>query len=181
MKKVILILTLVIGLLGFSDGNVKTFDNLNTAVSEYGKVMQEVLNYASREDFSSTGDNLAGFLKNSGNTALEKKWEGIRNKLAEPYEIKANTPKMEGSSNAVVDYDVYGYDEGKIAEMIDQNVEQFVQEDENGEITIDMEKYILSVEDFINKAKKIKVATTQIEFEKVAGKWMLKENGAFEN
>ena len=61
MKKVILILTLVIGLLGFSDGSVKTFDNLNTAVSEYGKVMQEVLNYASREDFSSTGDNLAGF------------------------------------------------------------------------------------------------------------------------
>ena len=34
MKKVILILTLVIGLLGFSEGNVKTFDNLNTAVSE---------------------------------------------------------------------------------------------------------------------------------------------------
>ena len=65
--------------------------------------------------------------------------------------------------------------------MIDQNVEQFVQEDENGEITIDMEKYILSVEDFLNKAKKVKVAATQIEFEKVAGKWMLKEKGAFEN
>ena len=181
MKKVILILTLVIGLLGFSEGNVKTFDNLNTAVSEYGKVMQEVLNYASREDFSSTGDNLAGFLKNSGNTALEKKWDGIRNKLAEPYEIKANTPKMEGSSKAVVNYDVYGYDEGKIAEMIDQNVEQFVQEDENGEITIDMGKYILSVEDFLNKAKKVKVAATQKKNEKVAGKWMLKEKGAFEN
>ena len=92
------------------------------------KVMQELLNYASREDFNTTGDNLAGFLKNSGNTALEKKWENVRNKLAEPYEIKANTPKMEGSNKAVVDYDVYGYDEGKIAEMIDQNIEQFVQE-----------------------------------------------------
>ena len=37
------------------------------------------------------------------------------------------------------------------------------------------------VEDFLNKAKKVKVAATQIEFEKVAGKWMLKEKGAFEN
>jgi hypothetical protein len=181
MKRIIVILTLVMGLLGFSDGNIKTFDNLNTAVSEYGKVMQEILNYASREDFNSTGDNLAGFLKSSGNTALEKKWEGIRNKLAEPYEIKAGSPKMQGSNKAVVNYDVYGYDEGKIAEMIDQSIQEFVQEDENGEITIDMEKYILSVEDFVNKSKKIKVAVTEIEFEKIAGKWMLKEKGAFEN
>ena len=40
---------------------------------------------------------------------------------------------------------------------------------------------ILTCSLFKSPTKKIKVATTQIEFEKVAGKWMLKEKGAFEN
>lgn len=181
MKKIIIVLTLIFSLIGFSENKVKTFDNLNTAVSEYGKVLQELVNYSSREEASLSNDNLAAYLKESGNTALEKKWTDVRNKLAEPYEIKATTPKMEGSNKAKVIYDVYGYNEGKIAEMIDQNIEEFVEEGEDGQITIDIEKYIASVEDLLNKTKKEKVANTEIEFEKVAGKWMLKEKGIFEN
>ena len=181
MKKLILILTLIFGAISFSANEVKAFDSLNTAAEEYRKVLQELVNFKSREEFNEGGDNLGNYLKSSGNTELEKKWETIKNKIAEPYEIKANSPKMKGTNGATVDYDVYGYDEGKIAEMIDQNIEQFVQEGEDGEISIDMEKYILSVEDFVNKSKKIKVATAQIEFEKIAGKWMLKEKGTFEN
>ena len=181
MKKLILILTLIFGAISFSANEVKAFDSLNIAAEEYRKVLQELVNFKSREEFNEGGDNLGNYLKSSGNTELEKKWETIKNKIAEPYEIKANSPKMKGTNGATVDYDVYGYDEGKLIEVIDHNIQEFVQQEEDGTLLIDMEKYLLSVEEFVNKTKKIKVAVTTMEFEKVSGKWMLKEKGEFEN
>ena len=180
MKKLILILTLIFGAISFSANEVKTFDSLNTASEEYRKVLQELVNFKSREDFNAGGDNLGNYLKGSGNTELEKKWDSIKNKIAEPYEIKGNAPKMKGSNSATVDYDVYGYDEDKLAEVTEQNIEEFIQQEEDGTLLKKKKKYLLSIEDFVNKAKKIKVATTTMEFEKVAGKWMLKEKNEFE-
>ena len=183
MKKAILFMMIIFCIMSFSDKDpeAKTFDNINTASSEYGKVLKEVLNFQFREEFQGGDESFISYLKSSENKEMEKKWKGIQDKLLEPYEIKALSPKIQGRLATVV-YEIYAYDEGKIEQMMDESAQEYmVVSEEDGSVELDIEKYLEIMEGVVAKMKKIKVSSAEIEFEKVGEKWMLKEKGNFEN
>jgi len=120
---------------------VKTYDSLKTAASDYAKALQEISNYGSREMLKSINPDVDVYIAKIKNPTLKKQWEDTNTMLLEQFEVSVYKVDEKGDKGTKVDK-------------------------AKGEVEVDIDKYIKLQYEYLKKTKKINLATSTINFKK---------------
>ena len=146
---------------------VKTYDSLKTAASDYAKALQEISNYGSREMLKSINPDVDVYIAKVNNPTLKKQWEDTNTMLLEQFEVSVYKVDEKGDKGEVV-FLVKGYDEAALNKYLGDNTSKYVTKVDKakGEVEVDIDKYIKLQYEYLKKAKKINLATSTINFKK---------------
>ena len=139
---------------------VKKYDSLKTAATDYAKALQEISNYGSRKMLKSINPDV-------DNSALKKQWEESNTMLIEQFEVSVYQVNENGNNGEVV-FLIKGYDEKAMDKYLGDNASKYVTKVDNSkdEVEVDIEKYIKLQYDYLKKTKKINLATSTVKFTK---------------
>ena len=146
---------------------VKTYDSLKTAASDYAKALQEISNYGSREMLKSINPDVDVYISKVNNPTLKKQWEDTNTMLLEQFEVSVYKVDEKGDKGEVV-FLVKGYDEAALNKYLGDNTSKYVTKVDKakGEVEVDIDKYIILQYEYLKKTKKINLATSTINFKK---------------
>lgn len=146
---------------------VKTYDSLKTAASDYAKALQEISNYGSREMLKSINPDVDLYIAKVNNPTLKKQWEDTNTMLLEQFEVSVYKVDEKGDKGEVV-FLVKGYDEAALNKYLGDNTSKYVTKVDKakGEVEVDIDKYIKLQYEYLKKTKKINLATSTINFKK---------------
>ena len=146
---------------------VKTYDSLKTAASDYAKALQEISNYGSREMLKSINPDVDVYIAKVNNPTLKKQWEDTNTMLLEQFEVSVYKVDEKGDKGEVV-FLVKGYDEAALNKYLGDNTSKYVTKVDKakGEVEVDIDKYIKLQYEYLKKTKKINLATSKINFKK---------------
>ena len=146
---------------------VKTYDSLKTAASDYAKALQEISNYGSREMLKSINPDVDVYIAKIKNPTLKKQWEDTNTMLLEQFEVSVYKVDEKGDKGEVV-FLVKGYDEAALNKYLGDNTSKYVTKVDKakGEVEVDIDKYIKLQYEYLKKTKKINLATSTINFKK---------------
>lgn len=146
---------------------VKMYDSLNVAASDYAKALQEISNFGSREMLKSINPDVDAYIEKLNNPTLKKQWEDTNTMLLEQFEVSVYKVNKNGSKGEVV-FLVKGYDEAALNKYLGDNTSKYVTkvDKSKGEVEIDIDKYITLQYDYLKNTKKINLATSTIKFKK---------------
>lgn len=146
---------------------VKTYDSLKTAASDYAKALQEISNYGSREMLKSINPDVDVYIAKVNNPTLKKQWEDTNTMLLEQFEVSVYKVDEKGDKGEVV-FLVKGYDEAALNKYLGDNTSKYVTKVDKakGEVEVDIDKYIKLQYEYLKKTKKINLATSTINFKK---------------
>lgn len=146
---------------------VKTYDSLKTAASDYAKALQEISNYGSREMLKSINPDVDVYITKVNNPTLKKQWEDTNTMLLEQFEVSVYKVDEKGDKGEVV-FLVKGYDEAALNKYLGDNTSKYVTKVDKakGEVEVDIDKYIKLQYEYLKKTKKINLATSTINFKK---------------
>ncbi len=146
---------------------VKTYDSLKTAASDYAKALQEISNYGSREMLKSINPDVDVYISKVNNPTLKKQWEDTNTMLLEQFEVSVYKVDEKGDKGEVV-FLVKGYDEAALNKYLGDNTSKYVTKVDKakGEVEVDIDKYIKLQYEYLKKTKKINLATSTINFKK---------------
>ena len=154
---------------------VKKYDSLKTAASDYAKALQEISNYGSRKMLKSINPDVDKYVAKANNSALKKQWEESNTMLIEQFEVSVYQVNENGNNGEVV-FLVKGYDEKALDKYLGDNASKYVTKVDNSkdEVEVDIEKYIKLQYDYLKKTKKINLATSTVKFVKGSdNKWQV--------
>ena len=154
---------------------VKKYDSLKTAATDYAKVLQEISNYGSRKMLKSINPDVDKYVAKANNSALKKQWEESNTMLIEQFEVSVYQVNENGNNGEVV-FLVKGYDEKALDKYLGDNASKYVTKVDNSkdEVEVDIEKYIKLQYDYLKKTKKINLATSTVKFVKGSdNKWQV--------
>ena len=142
---------------------VKTYDSLKTAASDYAKALQEISNYGSREMLKSINPDVDVYIAKVNNPTLKKQWEDTNTMLLEQFEVSVYKVDEKGDKGEVV-FLVKGYDEAALNKYLGDNTSKYVTKVDKakGEVEVDIDKYIKLQYEYLKKTKKINLATSTI-------------------
>ena len=122
---------------------VKTYDSLKTAASDYAKALQEISNYGSREMLKSINPDVDVYIAKVNNPTLKKQWEDTNTMLLEQFEVSVYKVDEKGDKGEVV-FLVKGYDEAALNKYLGDNTSKYVTKVDKakGEVEVDIDKYI---------------------------------------
>ena len=146
---------------------VKTYDSLKTAASDYAKALQEISNYGSREMLKSINPDVDVYISKVNNPTLKKQWEDTNTMLLEQFEVSVYKVDEKGDKGEVV-FLVKGYDEAALNKYLGDNTSKYVTKVDKakGEVEVDIDKYIKLQYEYLKKTKKINLATSTINFKR---------------
>ena len=146
---------------------VKTYDSLKTAASDYAKALQEISNYGSREMLKSINPDVDVYIAKVKNPTLKKQWEDTNTMLLEQFEVSVYKVDEKGDKGEVV-FLIKGYDEAALNKYLGDNTSKYVTKVDKakGEVEVDIDKYIKLQYEYLKKTKKINLATSTINFKK---------------
>lgn len=146
---------------------VKTYDSLKTAASDYAKALQEISNYGSRKMLKSINPDVDVYIAKVNNPTLKKQWEDTNTMLLEQFEVSVYKVDEKGDKGEVV-FLVKGYDEAALNKYLGDNTSKYVTKVDKakGEVEVDIDKYIKLQYEYLKKTKKINLATSTINFKK---------------
>ena len=146
---------------------VKTYDSLKIAASDYAKALQEISNYGSREMLKSINPDVDVYISKVNNPTLKKQWEDTNTMLLEQFEVSVYKVDEKGDKGEVV-FLVKGYDEAALNKYLGDNTSKYVTKVDKakGEVEVDIDKYIKLQYEYLKKTKKINLATSTINFKK---------------
>ena len=146
---------------------VKTYDSLKTAASDYAKALQEISKYGSREMLKSINPDVDVYIAKVNNPTLKKQWEDTNTMLLEQFEVSVYKVDEKGDKGEVV-FLVKGYDEAALNKYLGDNTSKYVTKVDKakGEVEVDIDKYIKLQYEYLKKTKKINLATSTINFKK---------------
>ena len=154
---------------------VKKYDSLKTAATDYAKALQEISNYGSRKMLKSINPDVDKYVAKANNSALKKQWEESNTMLIEQFEVSVYQVNENGNNGEVV-FLVKGYDEKALDKYLGDNASKYVTKVDNSkdEVEVDIEKYIKLQYDYLKKTKKISLATSTVKFVKGSdNKWQV--------
>lgn len=154
---------------------VKKYDSLKTAATDYAKALQEISNYGSRKMLKSINPDVDKYVAKANNSALKKQWEESNTMLIEQFEVSVYQVNENGNNGEVV-FLVKGYDEKALDKYLGDNASKYVTKVDNSkdEVEVDIEKYIKLQYDYLKKTKKINLATSTVKFVKGSdNKWQV--------
>ena len=154
---------------------VKKYDSLKTAATDYAKALQEISNYGSRKMLKSINPDVDKYVAKANNSALKKQWEESNTMLIEQFEVSVYQVNEKGNNGEVV-FLVKGYDEKALDKYLGDNAKKYVTKVDNSkdEVEVDIEKYIKLQYDYLKKTKKINLATSTVKFIKGSdNKWQV--------
>ena len=146
---------------------VKTYDSLKTAASDYAKALQEISNYGSREMLKSINPDVDVYIAKVNNPTLKKQWEDTNTMLLEQFEVSVYKVDEKGDKGEVV-FLIKGYDEAALNKYLGDNTSKYVTKVDKakGEVEVDIDKYIKLQYEYLKNTKKINLATSTINFKK---------------
>ena len=146
---------------------VKTYDSLKTAASDYAKALQEISNYGSREMLKSINPDVDVYIAKVNNPTLKKQWEDTNTMLLEQFEVSVYKVDEKGDKGEVV-FLIKGYDEAALNKYLGDNTSKYVTKVDKakGEVEVDIDKYIKLQYEYLKKTKKINLDTSTINFKK---------------
>ena len=146
---------------------VKKYDSLKTAATDYAKALQEISNYGSRKMLKSINPDVDKYVAKANNSALKKQWEESNTMLIEQFEVSVYQVNENGNNGEVV-FLIKGYDEKALDKYLGDNASKYVTKVDNSkdEVEVDIEKYIKLQYDYLKKTKKINLATSTVKFTK---------------
>ena len=146
---------------------VKKYDSLKTAATDYAKALQEISNYGSRKMLKSINPDVDKYVAKANNSALKKQWEESNTMLIEQFEVSVYQVNENGNNGEVV-FLIKGYDEKAMDKYLGDNASKYVTKVDNSkdEVEVDIEKYIKLQYDYLKKTKKINLATSTVKFTK---------------
>ena len=146
---------------------VKKYDSLKTAATDYAKALQEISNYGSRKMLKSINPDVDKYVAKANNSTLKKQWEESNTMLIEQFEVSVYQVNENGNNGEVV-FLVKGYDEKALDKYLGDNASKYVTKVDNSkdEVEVDIEKYIKLQYDYLKKTKKINLATSTVKFTK---------------
>ena len=145
---------------------VKKYDSLKTAATDYAKALQEISNYGSRKMLKSINPDVDKYVAKANNSALKKQWEESNTMLIEQFEVSVYQVNENGNNGEVV-FLIKGYDEKAMDKYLGDNASKYVTK-------VDNEKYIKLQYDYLKKTKKINLATSTVKFVKGSdNKWQV--------
>ena len=146
---------------------VKTYDSLKTAASDYAKALQEISNYGSREMLKSINPDVDVYISKVNNPTLKKQWEDTNTMLLEQFEVSVYKVDEKGDKGEVV-FLVKGYDEAALNKYLGDNTSKYVTKVDKakGEVEVYIDNYIKLQYEYLKKTKKINLATSTINFKK---------------
>lgn len=146
---------------------VKTYDSLKTAASDYAKALQEISNYGSREMLKSINPDVDVYISKVNNPTLKKQWEDTNTMLLEQFEVSVYKVDEKGDKGEVV-FLIKGYDEAALNKYLGDNTSKYVTKVDKakGEVEVDIDKYIKLQYEYLKNTKKINLATSTINFKK---------------
>ncbi len=185
MKKILLILLILGSLNVMAEGNnssnavdekveVKKFKNLKDAAEDYAKVLQEISNYGSRQLLQTINPEVDKYVEVKKNSELTKKWEETNTMLIEQFEVsvqKVNENKGKGE----VIFLIKGYNEQELDKYLNDNADKYAKVTALKDVEIDIEKYIDLQYEYLKNTPKINLATSRVDFVKVADGWKVVE------
>ena len=144
---------------------VKSYDSLTVAAEDYAKALQEISNYGSRKMLKTINPDVDMYVEKLNNPALKKQWEDMNTMLLEQFEVSVY--KVDENKGKIV-FLVKGYDEKALNKYLLDNTDKYVTkvDKEKGEMELDIDKYIKLQYDYLEKTKKIDLATSTIKFKK---------------
>ena len=154
---------------------VKKYDSLKTAATDYAKALQEISNYGSRKMLKSINPDVDKYVAKANNSALKKQWEESNTMLIEQFEVSVYQVNENGNNGEVV-FLIKGYDEKALDKYLGDNASKYVTKVDNSkdEVEVDIEKYIKLQYDYLKKTKKINLATSTVKFVKGSdNKWQV--------
>ena len=154
---------------------VKKYDSLKTAATDYAKALQEISNYGSRKMLKSINPDVDKYVAKANNSALKKQWEESNTMLIEQFEVSVYQVNENGNNGEVV-FLIKGYDEKAMDKYLGDNASKYVTKVDNSkdEVEVDIEKYIKLQYDYLKKTKKINLATSTVKFVKGSdNKWQV--------
>lgn len=154
---------------------VKKYDSLKTAATDYAKALQEISNYGSRKMLKSINPDVDKYVAKANNSALKKQWEESNTMLIEQFEVSVYQVNENGNNGEVV-FLIKGYDEKAMDKYLGDNASKYVTKVDNSkdEVEVDIEKYIKLQYDYLKKTKKINLATSTVKFIKGSdNKWQV--------
>lgn len=154
---------------------VKKYDSLKTAATDYAKALQEISNYGSRKMLKSINPDVDKYVAKANNSTLKKQWEESNTMLIEQFEVSVYQVNENGNNGEVV-FLVKGYDEKALDKYLGDNASKYVTKVDNSkdEVEVDIEKYIKLQYDYLKKTKKINLATSTVKFVKGSdNKWQV--------
>ena len=146
---------------------VKTYDSLTVAASDYAKALQEISNFGSREMLKSINPDVDVYVEKLNNPTLKKQWEDTNTMLLEQFEVSVYQVYDKGNKGEVV-FLVKGYDEAALSKYLGDNTDKYVTkvDKSKGEVEVDIDKYIKLQYNYLKNTKKINLATSTINFKK---------------
>ena len=146
---------------------VKTYDSLTVAASDYAKALQEISNFGSREMLKSINPDVDVYVEKLNNPTLKKQWEDTNTMLLEQFEVSVYQVYDKGNKGEVV-FLVKGYDEAALSKYPGDNTDKYVTkvDKSKGEVEVDIDKYIKLQYNYLKNTKKINLATSTINFKK---------------
>ena len=153
---------------------VKKYDSMKTAATDYAKALQEISNYGSRKMLKSINPDVDKYVEKANNSTLKKQWEDSNTMLIEQFEVSVYKVNENGNDGEVV-FLIKGYDEKALDKYLGDNASQYAKVDSGkDEIEVDIEKYIKLQYDYLKKTKKINLATSTVKFVKGSdNKWQV--------
>ena len=154
---------------------VKKYDSLKTAATDYAKALMEISNYGSRKMLKSINPDVDKYVAKANNSALKKQWEESNTMLIEQFEVSVYQVNENGNNGEVV-FLIKGYDEKSLDKYLGDNASKYVTKVDNSkdEVEVDIEKYIKLQYDYLKKTKKINLATSTVKFVKGSdNKWQV--------
>ncbi len=154
---------------------VKKYDSLNTAATDYAKALQEISNYGSREMLKSINPDVDKYVAKLNDPTLKKQWEDTNTMLIEQFDVSVYKVNENGNDGEVV-FLIKGYDEKALDKYLGDNADKYVTKVDSSkdEIEVNIEKYIKLQYDYLSKTKKINLATSTVKFKKGSdNKWQV--------
>ena len=154
---------------------VKKYDSLKTAATDYAKALQEISNYGSRKMLKSINPDVDKYVAKANNSALKKQWEESNTMLIEQFEVSVYQVNENGNNGEVV-FLIKGYDEKAMDKYLGDNASKYVTKVDNSkdEVEVDIEKYIKLQYNYLKNTKKINLATSTVKFAKGSdNKWQV--------
>ena len=152
---------------------VKKYDSLNAAATDYAKALQEISNYGSRQMLKSINPDVDKYVAKINDATLKKQWEDSNTMLIEQFDVSVYKVNENGNNGEVV-FLIKGYDEKALDKYLGDNASKYVTKVDSSkdEIEVNIDKYIKLQYDYLKNTKKVNLATSTVKFKKGSdNKW----------